>query len=165
MFEAWIEESSDRSVRFPRNDRLMASAQPALRIAIAHAAGQRLAGTDRLAGAGVTFLSAEAVGELEELGQADAVVIDYALAGASEFLRLRLTHGGAPAIALVGRDGPCRTVEQSLLRAEADGAAIALPKPAGPAEIAIAALSLLDRRAPEAGWRMRLRELRGVYPA
>lgn len=142
----------------------MALAQPPLRIAIAHLSGQNLAGTDRLESSGVTFLSAEVVEGLDAYGGADAVVIDYGLAGASDFLRLRPAEGVAPAIALVGRGGPCRTVEQSLLRAEADGAALALPKPAGPAEIAIATLRVLDRRSPEGGWRTRLRELLGAYP-
>jgi len=110
------------------------------------------------------FLAADGVERLANLSEADAVVVDYGLAGASEYLRSRAAVQSPPAIALVGKGGPCRTVEQSLLLAEVDGATLALPKPAGPTDIAIAALQALDRTSPDDGWRLRLRELVKAYP-
>lgn len=116
-----------------------------IRIAMAHGSGELRTGAEGLQGAGASFLLVQAVGDLARYPEADAVVVDYALAGASDYIRSRPAGDDAPVLALVGREGPCRTVEQSLLMAEADGATIALPKPAGLSDIVMAVSEALDR--------------------
>jgi hypothetical protein len=135
-----------------------------IRIAIAQPAGEDLTRGRRIDAAGVVFLPVPAVRQLDDCGEADAFVVDYSLQGAADFLRAHESGPLSPAIALVGREGPCRTVEQSLLRAEADGAALALPKPAELSDIIVAALEVLEQRATSPDMRLRLSELAAAYP-
>ncbi len=122
----------------------MAVACRSIRIAIAQACPLSPADADAFERAGVELVTAGALTDMEDVGRVDVFAIDLGLAGASDFLRSRAGENGPPAIALVGRDGPCRTVEQSLLRAEVDGAALALPKPAAAEDIVAAALAALN---------------------
>lgn len=142
----------------------MATACRTIRIAFAQPCPLSPADTNRLERAGIDFVTAPAIADIEDMRGVDAVVIDLGLAGAWDYLRSRAGRDEAPSIALVGRGGPCRTVEQSLLRAEVDGAAIALPKPAGAEEIVAAALEVLSRRLNAGEMLPQLSDLQGAYP-
>jgi DNA-binding response OmpR family regulator len=93
---------------------------------------------------------ARAAASKKPLSKFDIVVVAVDAPGALDLIgELCLREGTPPVIALGGRGTLGRSLEQILILAEMRGAALALPKPIDPIELALAALELIGRRSPE----------------